>query len=142
LLVLMSIGSWPIVTLIVAIVFFQILVTARDAARSIPSAAVLSVRSLGANRWQVFTNVVVPGTLPEIFTALRIGAGTAVAVLFFSESIAGSTGLGYYVFDAWGRVAYDQMFAGILALALLGVALYEIIEIAERLMCRWERAGR
>ncbi len=139
---LLGIGNGSIVTLIAIIVFFQILVTARDAARAIPSASVMSVRSLGADRWQVFTNVVVPGAMPEIFTALRIGAGSAVAVLFISESIAGSTGLGYYIVDAWGRDSYSQMFAGILAMALLGVLLYEAIEIAEARVCRWERAGR
>ena len=142
LLVLLGIGNASIIALITLIVFFQILVTARDAARSIPSASVLSVRSLGADRWQVFANVVVPGAMPEIFTALRISAGTAVAVLFFSETIAGSTGLGYFVFDAWGRIQYGEMFAGILAMALLGVLLYEAIELIEACVCRWARAGR
>jgi len=140
--VVLGIGNASIITVITLIVFFQILVTARDAARSIPNASVLSVRSLGADRWQVFTHVVVPGSMPEIFTALRISAGTAVAVLFFSETFAGSTGLGYYVFDAWGRVQYGQMFAGILALSLLGVVLYEALELAESRVCRWARAGR
>lgn len=142
LLVLLGIGNASIITLITIIVFFQILVTARDAARSIPSASVLSVRSLGANARQVFVHVVVPASMPEIFTALRISSGTAVAVLFFSETIAGSTGLGYYVFDAWGRVQYSDMFAGILAMALLGVLLYEVIELAEARVCRWARAER
>jgi NitT/TauT family transport system permease protein len=142
LLVILGIGNASIIALIAIIVFFQILVTARDASRAIPAASVLSVRSLGADRWQVFTQVVVPGAMPEIFTALRIGAGTAVAVLFFSESVAGSTGLGWFVFDAWGRVRYSEMFAGILAMALLGVLLYEAIELAEARVCRWERAGR
>jgi len=142
LLVLLGIGNASIITLITIIVFFQILVTARDAARSIPSASVLSVRSLGADARQVFVHVVVPASMPEIFTALRISSGTAVAVLFFSETIAGSTGLGYYVFDAWGRVQYSDMFAGILAMALLGVLLYEAIEFAEARVCRWARAER
>lgn len=142
LLVVLGIGNASIIALITLIVVFQILVTARDAARSISNASVISVRSLGADRWQVFTHVVVPGSMPEIFTALRISAGTAVAVLFFSETFAGSTGLGYYVFDAWGRVQYGQMFAGILAMALLGVVLYEAIEFAESRVCRWARAGR
>jgi len=140
--VLLGIGNTSIIALISLIVFFQILVTARDAARSIPGSSVLSVRSLGADRWQVFTNVVVPAAMPEIFTALRISAGTAVAVLFFAETFAGSTGLGYYVFDAWARVQFGQMFAGILAMALLGVLLYEAIEFAEARVCRWARAGR
>ena len=142
LLVLLGIGNASIIALIALIVFFQILVTARDASRSIPSSSVLSVRSLGADSWQVFRHVVVPASMPEIFTALRISAGTAVAVLFFSESVAGSTGLGYYVFDAWGRIAYGEMFAGILAMAALGVLLYEAIEFAERRVCRWALAQR
>jgi len=142
LLVLLGIGDAPKIALITIIVFFQILVTARDAARGIPASAVLSVRSLGATRAQVFRHVTVPAALPEIFTALRISVGTAIAVLFFSETIAGTDGLGYYIIDAWGRISYSEMFAGIIAMALLGVILYEIAEFAERRVCRWTRAGR
>jgi len=142
LLVLLGIGDASKIALITLIVFFQILVTARDAARAIPAASVLSVRSLGATRAQVFRHVVFPAALPEVFTALRIGTGTAVAVLFFSESVAGTSGLGYYIMDAWSRIAYSEMFAGILAMALLGVVLYEMLEAAESRLCRWTRAGR
>jgi NitT/TauT family transport system permease protein len=141
LLVLLGIGDLSKIALITLIVFFQILVTARDAARAIPAQAVLSVRSLGANRWQVVRHVVLPAALPDIFTALRIGSGTAIAVLFFSESIAGSSGLGYFILDAWGRIAYSEMFAGILAMALLGVAIYELLQLLEARLCRWTRAG-
>lgn len=142
LLVLLGIGNLPKIALITLIVFFQILVTARDAARGIPASAVLSVRSLGATRWQVFRHVVVPAALPDIFTALRISTGTAIAVLFFSETVAGSEGLGYYIIDAWSRIAYSEMFAGIIAMALLGVVLYELLELAEARVCRWTRVGR
>lgn len=142
LLVLLGIGDLSKVALITLIVFFQILVTARDAARSIPAASVLSVRSLGASRWQVFRHVVIPGALPDLFTALRISTGTAIAVLFFSESVAGSSGLGYYILDAWGRIAYSEMFAGMLAMGLLGAVLYELLQALEARLCRWARAGR
>lgn len=142
LLVLLGIGDASKIALITLIVLFQTLVTARDAARAVPAASVLAVRSLGARPAQVFRHVVVPAALPEIFTALRISTGTAIAVLFFSESVAGSSGLGYYIIDAWGRVAYGEMFAGIIAMALLGVVLYELIEAVELRACRWTRAGR
>ncbi|MGB4593937.1 MAG: ABC transporter permease [Coriobacteriia bacterium] len=141
LLVLLGIGDAPKIALITSIVFFQILVTARDAARGIPASAVLSVRSLGATRWQIFRHVVVPAALPDIFTALRISTGTAIAVLFFSETIAGMDGLGWYIIDAWTRIAYSEMFAGIIAMALLGVVLYELLEVAEARVCRWTRVG-
>lgn len=142
LLVLLGLGDASKIVLITLIVFFQLLVTARDAARAIPAGSVLSVRSLGAGRLDVFRHVVVPAALPDIFTALRIGTGTAVAVLFLAESIGGTSGLGYYIIDAWGRLAYDAMFAGILGMALLGVAIYELLEIAEARLCRWTRAER
>lgn len=140
--VLLGIGNTSKIALITIIVLFQILVTARDAAKAIPTASVLSVRSLGAGRLQVFRHVVVPAALPDIFTALRIGTGTAIAVLFLSEVMAGTGGIGYYINDAWSRIDYPAMFAGILALGLLGVVLYEALEAAEARLCRWTRVGR
>lgn len=142
LLVLLGLGDAPKIALIALIIFFQILVTARDAAKAVPEAAVLSVRSLGATRVDVARHVIVPAALPEIFTALRIGTGTAVAVLFLAESIAGTSGLGWFIVDAWGRIDYPSMFAGIVAMGLLGVALYEMLEAVDVRFTRWRRAGR
>lgn len=142
LLILFGLGNASKIVLIGLIVFFQILVTARDAARGVPESAVLSVRSLGATRLDIARHVVVPAALPEIFTALRIGIGTAVAVLFFSESIAGSDGLGWFIIDAWGLINYPRMFAGILAMALVGVLLYEAIDAVEAWATRWKGAER
>jgi NitT/TauT family transport system permease protein len=141
LFVLFGLGNVSKVVLISAIVFFQILLTARDAARAVPDGAVLSVRSLGASRTDIARHVVFPAALPEIFTALRISTGTAIAVLFVAESIAGSDGLGWFIMDSWGRIDYPRMFAGILAMALAGVLLYEAIDVAERVTTRWRRAG-
>ncbi len=142
LIVLMGLADAPKITLIAITVFFQVLVTVRDAAHSVPEESVLSVRSLGAGRWDIYRHVIVPATLPELFTALRISSGTAVAILFFAESLAGSTGLGYFIVDAWALLAYPKMFAGIIAMALLGVVLYEAFEMAERRLTRWRKAGR
>ncbi|GAB4279750.1 MAG: ABC transporter permease [Coriobacteriia bacterium] len=138
-LVLMGTGDTSKVALITLIVSFQIIVTARDASRAIPAASVLSVRSLGADRWQVFRHVVVPGSLPGIFTALRLSIGHAIAVLFFSETVAGTNGLGYVIMDAWARIQYSEMFAGVLTMALLGVTLYELVNLAEARVCRWTK---
>ncbi|MHB1135598.1 MAG: ABC transporter permease [Coriobacteriia bacterium] len=142
LLVIFGLGDASKIVLIATIVFFQILLTSRDAARAVPEGAVLSVRSLGAGKLDIARHVVFPAALPDIFTALRISTGTAVAVLFLAESIAGTDGLGWFIMDAWGRIGYPRMFAGILAMALSGVLLYEAIELAERLTTRWRRSAR
>lgn len=140
LLVLLGLGDAPKIALIGLIIFFQILVTARDAAKAVPEASVLSVRSLGASRYDVARHVIVPAAMPEIFTALRIGSGTAIAVLFLAESTAGTNGLGWYILDAWGRIDYPAMFAGIIAMALLGVILYEVLDLVEGRVTRWRHA--
>jgi NitT/TauT family transport system permease protein len=141
LLVLLGLADAPKIVLIAITIFFQVLVAVRDAAKAVPEAAVLSVRSLGATRLDVFTNVVIPASLPEMFTALRISSGTAVAILFFAETFAGSTGLGYFILDSWSMLNYPRMFAGIMVMALLGVVLYELFDFAERRLTRWRRVS-
>ncbi|MCL2525873.1 MAG: ABC transporter permease [Coriobacteriia bacterium] len=137
LLVLLGLGNAPAIALISTVIFFQTVVTARAAAKSISPDLVQSVRSLGASRIDVARHVVFPSALPSIFTALRISTGTAVAVLFVVESIAGNTGVGFYIVNAWGRIDYATMFAGIIAMALLGVFLYEVINFVENRLVRW-----
>jgi NitT/TauT family transport system permease protein len=61
---------------------------------------------LGGNDIVILREVVLPAALPHSFTALRIGLGTAVSVLFFIESFATTSGLGYLIMDAWARMDY------------------------------------
>ncbi len=118
--------------------FFQLLITTRDSARLIDNNIKFSFWSLGGNKLQYFRNVVWPASLPGIFTALRIGVGTAVAVLFFVESISARSGLGMYIIDAWGRADYISMFVGMIALSLIGIILYEIFDMLEKVTCKWK----
>ncbi|WP_251212444.1 ABC transporter permease [Adlercreutzia murintestinalis] len=137
LFVLLGIGGEAKVTLIAIAVFFQMVVTMRDAARAIPETAVESMRSLGAGRLSTFAHLIVPASLPSLFTALRITTGTAVAILFIAESMAGSTGLGYFIMHSWSLLEYARMFAGIIAFAVMGVLIYEAFDVAERRFSTW-----
>jgi len=103
------IGDLSKIILIVLIIFFQIIVTVRDAAQNIPANSVLSVLSLGASPTEIYRHVIIPGCLPEIFTAARISLGTAISILFFAESFATFEGLGYFIFEAWSRVNYQKL---------------------------------
>lgn len=141
LMVLMGLGDGPKIVLIALVIFFQTAITARDSAKAIPAASVMSVRSLGATPWQIVRHVVLPASLPSVFTALRINTGTAIAILFLSESIAGTSGIGYYIVNAWGMIDYASMFAGIIAMALLGVLLYEALNLVEARLTRWKNAA-
>jgi len=136
-LLLFGLGDASKIVLIALITFFQLLITTRDSARKISTEVIYSLKSLGGNRWHFFRHVVWPVSLPGIFTSLRIGTGTAVAVLFFVESISSRRGLGLYLIDSWGRADYNAMFVGIIALSAVGIVLYELFDILEKRLCKW-----
>ena len=141
-LVVMGIGELSKVFLIALILFFQILVVVRDEAASLRPELIQSVRSLGAGRRALFRYVYLPASLPAVLTALRVSVGTAIAVLFIAEQYATREGLGYYIVTlTWQRLRYERMYAGILAMSLLGLVLYVVVDVLERIVGRWRRAG-
>lgn len=131
--VLMGITDLSKITLIALIIFFQILVVVRDEAAGLKTELILSVKSLGAGRKALFRYVYLPASLPAVLTALRISTGTAIAVLFIAEQSLTQYGLGYYiVVETYQILMYKEMYAGIMAMGVLGASLYFIIYSIER----------
>ena len=142
-LLFLGLGDASKVTMIALILFFQILILVRDEVRTVRPELILSVRSLGANRLQLLRYVFLPASLPGLFTALRVSTGVSIAVLFFVESFGTRQGLGYYILvESWGRLAYEEMYAGVIAMALLGLGIYYTVDGLERRMTRWNREER
>ena len=135
----LKLGDESRIFLITLIIFFQVFVIIRDAASQVPQETLESLGSLGANRWHTLRYIYIPVSIPAVMTALKISAGTAIAVLFIAETFAGSNGLGYYIVNQWNRFDYDKMYAGILAMSLLGLGLFGIFASLERVLTRWQR---
>lgn len=136
---LLGLGNPSIVFLVALIVFFQIYVIVRDAVARVPVATLDSVAALGAGRWQRLRYVYLPLSVAATLTALKVSIGTAIAVLFIAESIGNNVGLGYYiVVEQWNRFAYPKVYAGILAISLLGSLLFGLLSWAERRANRWQ----
>ena len=137
-LLLLGIGNASKIFMIAAVLFFQILVVVRDEAANLRPELIASVRSLGAGRRAIFRFVYLPACLPAVLTSLRVSIGTAIAVLFFAESFATTSGLGYYIIvETWGRLAYPEMYAGVVAMSLLGLALYVSVDRLQGQLCPW-----
>lgn len=135
-IILFGAGDGSKVALIGMILFFQIIVIVRDEALSMPTELVESVRSLGAGRRALFVFVYIPASFGAVLTAWRISVGTAVAVLFIAETTATQEGLGYYIINRSQRLRYEEMYAGILAMSALGLALYALTDVLARLFRR------
>ena len=137
--VLMGITDVSKIFLIALIIFFQILVVVRDEAANLHPELILSVRSLGAGRRALFRYVYFPASLPAVLTALRVSTATAIAVLFIAEQSLTTYGLGYYiVVETYQVLKYPEMYTGIFAMSLLGLALYFVIYYFELKVCRFQ----
>jgi ABC-type nitrate/sulfonate/bicarbonate transport system permease component len=132
-LLFLGIGDAAKIVIIFLILFFQILVLVRDSAAALRPELIQSVRSLGAGRRALFRFVYVPASLPAILTALRQSVGTAVAVLYVAELYATNKGLGYYIYlNGSTLFNYPAMYAGIIAMSLLGLGLYFSVDWMEK----------
>jgi 4-hydroxybenzoate polyprenyltransferase len=134
---LFGLGDISKIVLITLILFFQVLVSTRDGVRAINTRYYDSVESMGGTRYDIYRHVVFPAALPHSFTAIRISTGTAISVLFFAESFATTTGLGYLIMDAWARADYVMIFVGITGMSLMGLGLYMIVALLEKKACSW-----
>ena len=94
-----------------------------------------------ATRWQTLVRLRIPSALPYFFAGLRISGGLALIGAVVAEFVAGSggaQGLAWRILEAYNRLQTARVFAALLALALLGVALHALMELAERrLLAIW-----
>ena len=139
LMLLAGIGELPKVIMIFLIVVFQLLVALRDGVHAVPREMFYPLYSLGASLKDVFFLILFPAVLPNFITALRVAMGTAVSVLFFTETFGTKYGMGYFIMDAWLRVNYLDMYAGIIVLSLMGLCLFGILDLCEYRFCRWKK---
>ena len=144
LFLLFGLGNPVKVAIVASALFFQILVSARGAAKQIELEHITSVLAAGASRWQVYWHVILPATLPSILTSLRVSVGLGMAFLYIAETTGAFDprrgGLGSFI-DS-NIYSGAQAFAGIMAMALLGLSLYILIELIERIVCRWKHVSR
>ena len=135
----LGIGDTAKITIMFLILFFQIVVLVRDQAAGLPPQLIQSLHSLGAGRRALFRFVYLPASLPAILTALRQSIGTAVAVLYITELSATKYGLGYYIYyNGSTLLDYPAMYAGVIAMSLLGLGMYFSVDWLEQKWCKWK----
>lgn len=139
LMLLAGVGELSKVLMIFLIIVFQVVIAVRDSIRTIPSETYYPLYSLGASFSQVFRDIILPASLPKFITAVRVAMATAVSVLFFTETFGTRFGMGYFIMDAWLRVNYLEMYAGIVVLSFIGLLLFGIIDLVEHYVCRWQQ---
>ncbi len=138
-MLIFGLGELTKIVMIFMITFFPIVINIRDEVRNIPEEVLYPMYSLGADTPQIINEIILPATIPAILTSLRIGIGTAISVLFFTENFGTEYGMGYFIMDSWMRINYIQMYSGILILSTMGLIFFITIDLLEVHICSWDK---
>ncbi len=138
----MSIMLWPnneaaIVFITFIGAFFPILLNTVHGVHSMDGVLIRAGRCLGAGEVRLFWNIILPGSLPHIFTGLAVGMGVAWVSLIAAEMISGQFGVGYFTWEAYSLVNYPGIVLGMITIGVLGLVCSGIIRICGILMMPW-----
>jgi len=118
---------------------YPIVVTSYFGFRGVQTRLVWTARNYGAGRWTVVRRVILPAALPSIFSGLRIALPVSIIVVVLTEMIGDSVGLGYYI-TVWStRFTFQNVYAAIIVIGVIGFAFDQILVQVRRRLVHWQR---
>jgi ABC-type nitrate/sulfonate/bicarbonate transport system permease component len=133
-------GIGPKLAIVALICFFPVTVNVLDGLRSVDRELLKLMRCLGASRLATLRRVELPASLPYFFSGLRVAATVSVIGAVFGEWAGADEGLGRLVLLANTQLETPRVYAGIVVLTLIAVAMFALVTLIERLAVPWRRA--
>lgn len=134
---ILGIGETSKIALISFAAFFPILLNTITGVRTVDPLLVKSAVSLGFSPLRLFQKVILPAAVPSIFTGIRMAAASSILVLIAAEMVGARAGLGYLITAAQQNFQIPQMYAGIVAISLIGLGFNFALVALERRLSRW-----
>ena len=134
-------GLWPKVAVVTLFCFFPIVVGTIDGLSSVDREYIRMMLTLDATRMGIFRRVEFPSALPQIFTGTRVAATYAAIGAVFGEWAGSESGLGWQMLQAKGRLDTPLVFADIVFITAMALALFGAVSLIERLTIPWARKG-
>ena len=135
-------GIGPKLAIVALICFFPITVNVLDGLRSVEDDHLKLMRSLGASRLRTLRSVELPAALPSFFSGLKVASTVSVIGAVFGEWAGAEEGLGRLVLLGNNQLQTPRVYAGVVLLTLIAVALFALATLLERLSCPWNRTER
>ena len=127
----------PVIFLTFLASFFATALNTMLGVESIDESYSRAARCLGASKWQVFSEVIVPGAMPFIFTGLQISVGVAWFSLVAGEMVSGEFGLGYVINTSYTMVRYPTIVIGMITLGAVGYVTSALVRLVGDYMMQW-----
>jgi NitT/TauT family transport system permease protein len=135
-----GVGTVPAVLTAFLLAFFPVAVNVALGLATLEVELRDVLRALGASRWQIFTKVGVPRTMPMFFASLKVAVSSAFVGSVISETVASNGGIGYLMAVAASDFNTRLAFGGLFVLAFMGVGLYGLFALVERRVTAWAYA--
>lgn len=132
-----GIGELSKTIVIIAALFPLMSISAMQAVRSVSIRKIQAAESLGASRWTIFRRVVLPASLPGIFTGIRMSVGVGVTMLVGAEMVATSDGIAWMALSAADFIQTDIVLVGVLIMAAMGYSLDRLCRLLEARLVHW-----
>ena len=141
-LVWFGVGAMPKILVAFLISFFPIVIDAAVGLRSMSPEMADLARSMGATRMQIFARFRLPTSLPYLFSGLKVAATLAIAGAVVGEFVGADKGLGYLLLVTNSNMETSLMFATIVALTIIGLAFFYLVEFVEATLIPWHVTHR
>lgn len=139
-MLLFGIGEISKIVTVAIAAFFGVLINSMAGVLQIEPIYLDAAKSYGADRLQMFWEVIIPGAMPIIFAGLRLSLGTSLIVIVSAEFVAARSGLGYLVWNSWQLLFVANMFVGIVWIMTLGILFTAGLARVERWVMPWKRS--
>jgi len=135
-------GIFPKVISAFLLGFFPVVVATVMGFKSMETDMIDLARSMRASRLQMFLKFSLPQALPSIFSGLKVSATLAVVGAVVGEFVGSNSGIGYVLQIANGNFDLPLMFAALFVLSMMGVILFAVVDLAEKMMIPWHQSRR
>ena len=135
-------GIFPKVISAFLLGFFPVVVATVMGFKSMETEMIDLARSMRASRLQMFLKFSLPQALPSIFSGLKVSATLAVVGAVVGEFVGSNSGIGYVLQIANGNFDLPLMFAALFVLSMMGVILFAIVDVVEKMMIPWHQSRR
>jgi NitT/TauT family transport system permease protein len=142
LMIWVGVGATPAIVTAFVISFFPIVVNVATGLATIEPEMIDVLYSLGATRFEILRKVGIPRAMPYLFASLKVAITLAFIGSVISETVGGNRGIGFLMLSAGARNDTATTFAGLFAIAIMGVAMYAICALVEKRMTRWAFRGQ
>ncbi|ASR36571.1 taurine ABC transporter permease [Prauserella marina] len=139
-LLVFGLGEMSKVAMVAIGVFYPVVLNTVSGVLQIQPIYYDVARNFGASRWRVFRTVALPGALPSIMTGVELGAGLGLILIALAEMVGAESGLGFMIWNAWELFQVEQMYVGIMVIAVIGFAVALLVKEIARLLMPWARS--